>query len=182
MSRIGRKTINIPAEVSLIREGNELTVKGKKGELSLTLPEAIDMKNEDSVIEVFRLNELKKTKALHGLYRSLISNAVTGVSDGFTKKLILNGVGWKMEVRDNYLVLNLGYSHPIYFRIPEGIVMEATQPVSNVSELKVSGIDKEFVGLLAAKIRSFRKPEPYKGKGFRYSDETIIRKAGKTAK
>ncbi len=182
MSRIGRKTINLPSEVSLTREGSALTVKGKKGELSLTLPEAIDMKTEDNTIEVVRLNELKKTKALHGLYRSLISNAVTGVSEGFTKKLILNGVGWKMEVRDNYLVLNLGYSHPIYFRIPEGITMEATQPVSNVSELKVSGIDKEFVGLLAAKIRSFRKPEPYKGKGFRYSNETIIRKAGKTAK
>jgi large subunit ribosomal protein L6 len=182
VSRIGRKIIKLPKDVLITAEGINFSAKGKKGELSLTLPETISLEVSEEAVEVKRSNELKQTRALHGLYRSLINNAVIGVSDGFTKKLILNGVGWRMEVKENYLILNLGYSHPIYLRIPEGITMEATQPVSNSSELRISGIDKEFVGLLAAKVRSFRKPEPYKGKGFRYSDETIIRKAGKTAK
>lgn len=182
MSRIGRKIIKLPKDISIKLDGRNISVKGSKGELSLTLPEAINLNTSEESVEVVRENELKATKALHGLYRSLINNAVVGVSEGFTRKLILNGVGWKMEVKGNHLILNLGYSHPIYFIIPDGITMEATQPVSNSSELKVMGIDKEFVGLIAAKVRSFRKPEPYKGKGFRYSDEIIIRKAGKTAK
>lgn len=182
MSRIGRKLIVVPKGVNVNVEGKHVAVKGTKGELNLTLPEVINVETSDGNIEVKRIDELKTTRALHGLYRALINNMVKGVSEGFTRKLILNGVGWKMEVKGKYLVLSLGYSHPIYFRIPNGVAIEATQPVSNVSEVKVSGIDKEFVGLIAAKIRSFRKPEPYKGKGFRYSDETIIRKAGKTAK
>ncbi len=182
MSRIGRKLIVVPKGVNISVEGKHVAVKGTKGELNLTLPEVINVETSEGNIEVKRNDELKTTKALHGLYRALINNMVKGVSEGFTRKLILNGVGWKMEVKGKYLILSLGYSHPIYFRIPNGVEIEATQPVSNVSEVKVSGIDKEFVGLIAAKIRSFRKPEPYKGKGFRYSDETIIRKAGKTAK
>lgn len=182
MSRIGKKIIAIPKGVSVNMAGKHVAVKGAKGELNLTLPEVLIAEASDGNIEVKRNDELKTTRALHGLFRALINNMVKGVSEGFTRTLILNGVGWKMELKGKYLLLNLGYSHPIYFRVPNGITIEATQPVSNVSEVKISGIDKEFVGLIAAKIRSFRKPEPYKGKGFRYSDETIIRKAGKTAK
>lgn len=182
MSRIGKKIIAIPAGVSINLKGKHVAVKGAKGELNLTLPEVINVETSEGNIEVKRNDELKTTRALHGLFRALINNMVKGVSEGFTRTLILNGVGWKMEVKGKYLVLSLGYSHPIYFRIPNGVTIAATQPISNVSEVKISGIDKEFVGLISAKIRSFRKPEPYKGKGFRYSDETIIRKAGKTAK
>jgi large subunit ribosomal protein L6 len=182
VSRIGRKIIVLPKGVSLKIDGKNVAVKGSKGELSLKLPEVINLETSESNIEVKRNDELKTSRALHGLFRALINNMVTGVSVGFTRVLLLNGVGWKMEVKGKYLVLSLGYSHPIYFLIPDGITMEATQPVSNKSELKISGIDKEFVGLIAAKVRSLRKPEPYKGKGFRYSDEIVIRKAGKTAK
>jgi large subunit ribosomal protein L6 len=182
VSRIGKKIISIPKGVTVKAEGKSVAVKGSKGELNIVLPETIEIETDAGTISIKRNDDLKTTRALHGLYRALINNMVTGVSEGFTRKLILNGVGWKMEIKNKHLIMNLGYSHPIYLRIPEGINMEATQPVSNVSELKISGIDKEFVGLLAAKVRSFRKPEPYKGKGFRYSDETIIRKAGKTAK
>jgi large subunit ribosomal protein L6 len=182
VSRIGKKAIQIPKGVSLKIEGNKVAVKGSKGELSLTLPEVISLETSEETIEVKRADDVKKTRAFHGLFRALLNNMVKGVSEGFTRALILHGVGWKMEIKGKYLVLNLGYSHPIYFKVPDGITMEATQPVSNTSELKISGIDKEFVGFIASKIRSFRKPERYKGKGFRYSDETIIRKAGKTAK
>jgi len=182
VSRIGKKIIILPKGVSIKLEGKDVAVKGKKGELSLALPEAISVETSEGNVEVKRNDDLKTTRALHGLYRALINNMVKGVSVGFERKLMLNGVGWRMEIKGKYLILSLGYSHPIYFMIPDGITMEATQPVSNASELKISGIDKEFVGHIAAKIRSFRKPEPYKGKGFRYSDETIIRKAGKTAK
>lgn len=182
MSRIGKKIIKLPEGVDINIKGKEVAVKGKNGELNLTLPEVIDIENNEGELQLTRVNEHKATRSLHGLFRSLVNNMVTGVSEGFTKTLILNGVGWRMEVKGKYLVLNLGYSHPIYFRIPDGVTMEATQPVNNKSELKISGIDKEFIGHLAAKIRSFRKPEPYKGKGFTYSYETIIRKAGKTAK
>ncbi|MDD3045259.1 MAG: 50S ribosomal protein L6 [Candidatus Delongbacteria bacterium] len=182
MSRIGKKAIQIPKGVSLKIEGKNVAVKGSKGELSLILPEVISIDTSESEIKVERADDVKTSRALHGLYRALINNMVKGVSEGFTRTLILNGVGWRMEVKGKYLVMNLGYSHPIYFQIPDGTTIEATQPVSNVSEVRISGIDKEFVGFVASKIRSFRKPEPYKGKGFRYSDETIIRKAGKTAK
>jgi large subunit ribosomal protein L6 len=182
VSRIGKKLITVPKDVKISIEGKKVAVKGSKGELQLDLPEVITADATETSIEVKRTDELKTTRALHGLYRALINNMVTGVSEGFTRTLILNGVGWRMEVKGKYLILNLGYSHPIYFRIPDGITVVATQPVSNSSEVKITGIDKEFVGLIAVKIRSFRKPEPYKGKGFRYSDETIIRKAGKTAK
>lgn len=182
MSRIGKKAIHIPKGVSLKIEGKNVAVKGSKGELSLMLPEVISIDASESEIKVERADDVKTSRALHGLYRALINNMVKGVSDGFTRTLILNGVGWRTEVKGKYLIMNLGYSHPIYFGIPDGIAIEATQPVSNVSEVRISGIDKEFVGFIASKIRSFRKPEPYKGKGFRYSDETIIKKAGKTAK
>lgn len=182
MSRIGKKAIHIPKGVSLNIDGKNVAVKGSKGELSLTLPEVISLDTSEDQIHVKRADDVKTSRALHGLYRALINNMVKGVSEGFTRVLVLNGVGWRTEVKGKYLIMNLGYSHPIYFRVPDGIAIESTQPVSNVSEVRISGIDKEFVGFVASKIRSFRKPEPYKGKGFRYSDETIIRKAGKTAK
>lgn len=182
MSRIGNKPILLPQGVEFKVNNKEIVVKGQKGELTRVIPEQIDLSVEENVVTVTRENETRTVKALHGLTRALLQNMVTGVSEGFTKTLKLFGVGFKMEVKNDYLILNLGYSHPIYFRIPSEITMEATQPVSNSSELKISGIDKEIVGLIAAKIRSFRKPEPYKGKGFRYADEHIVRKAGKTAK
>lgn len=182
MSRIGKKVIKLPEGVNLTIKGNNVVAKGPKGELNLDLPDVITIENNEGVVELKRTDELKRTRAFHGLYRSLVNNIIVGVSEGFTKELILEGVGWKMEVKGKYLIMNLGYSHPIYLGIPEGITMEATNPISNKSELKISGIDKEVVGLMAAKVRSFRKPEPYKGKGFRYKDEMIQRKAGKTAK
>lgn len=181
MSRIGKMIIKVPEGVEIKIKGKDVEVKGKHGEMSLTLPEKIDIENNDGELQLTRKDEMKKTISFHGLFRALVNNMVIGVSEGFTKVLILNGVGWRMEIKGKYLVLNLGYSHPIYFNIPDSIKMEATQPVNNQSELKIWGVDKEFVGLIAAKIRSFRKPEPYKGKGFRYSDEMVIRKAGKTA-
>ncbi len=182
MSRIGKLIIKLPEGVSLDIKGKNVTAKGPKGELSLELPDVITIENNEGLVELKRKDELKKSRAFHGLFRALVNNLVIGVSAGFTKELILEGVGWKMEVKKNYLIMNLGYSHPIYLGIPDGITMEATNPISNKSGLKISGISKEIVGLMAAKVRSFRKPEPYKGKGFKYIDETIIRKAGKTAK
>ena len=182
MSRIGKLIIKLPEGVSLDIKGKNVTAKGPKGELSLDLPDVITIENNEGNVELKRTDELKKSRAFHGLFRALVNNMVIGVSEGFKKELILEGVGWKMQVKKNYLIMNLGYSHPIYLGIPDGITMEATNPISNKSELKISGISKEIVGLMAAKVRSFRKPEPYKGKGFRYSDEMIQRKAGKTAK
>ena len=182
MSRIGKLIIKLPEGVSLDIKGKNVVAKGPKGELNLELPDVITIENNEGAVELKRKDELKKTRAFHGLFRALVNNMVIGVSQGFTKELILEGVGWKMEVKKNYLVMNLGYSHPIYLGIPDGITMEATNPVSDKSGLKISGISKEIVGLMAAKVRSFRKPEPYKGKGFRYKDEVILRKAGKTAK
>ncbi|NOR44032.1 MAG: 50S ribosomal protein L6 [Candidatus Delongbacteria bacterium] len=182
MSRIGKLIIKLPKGVSLDIKGKKVTAKGPKGELSLDLPDVITIENNEGSVELKRNDELKKSRAFHGLFRALVNNMVIGVSVGFMKELILEGVGWKMEVKKNYLIMNLGYSHPIYLGIPDGITMEATNPISNKSGLKISGISKEIVGLMAAKVRSFRKPEPYKGKGFRYIDEVIIRKAGKTAK
>jgi len=182
VSRIGKLIIKLPEGVNLDIKGKNVVAKGPKGELNLDLPDVITIENNEGIVELKRTDELKKTRAFHGLFRALVNNMVIGVSEGFTRELILEGVGWKMEVKNNYLIMNLGYSHPIYLGIPDGITMEATNPISNKSGLKISGISKEIVGLMAAKVRSFRKPEPYKGKGFRYKDEVILRKAGKTAK
>jgi len=182
VSRIGKKPIKLPNGVKFSLTNNLAVVTGPKGELTRELPEGISIEATEDMINVLRADDSKQMRAFHGLSRALINNMVTGVSEGFTKELILFGVGFKMEIKGNYLILNLGYSHPIYFKIPECITIEATQPINNTSSIKMSGIDKELVGLIADKIRSFKKPEPYKGKGLRYSDEVIIRKAGKTAK
>lgn len=178
MSRIGRLPVAIPAGVDVnIAEGNVVTVKGPKGTLERALPIEMTIKMEDGHVVVTRPNDLKRMKSLHGLTRSLIHNMVVGVSEGYTKTLEVNGVGYRATKQGNKLTLNLGYSHPIEMEDPEGVT-------SNVdgNKIIITGINKEDVGQYAANIRDKRKPEPYKGKGIKYSDEVIRRKVGKTGK
>ncbi len=178
MSRIGRLPVAIPAGVDVnIAEGNVVTVKGPKGTLERTLPAEMSIKLEDGHVVVARPNDLKKMKALHGLTRSLIHNMVVGVSEGYTKTLEVNGVGYRASKAGNKLTLNLGYSHPVEMEDPEGI----TSTVDG-NKIIISGISKEKVGQYAADIRDKRRPEPYKGKGIKYSTEVIRRKVGKTGK
>lgn len=177
MSRIGNAPVTIPDKVQVNIEDNKLTAKGPLGELIVNLPDEIEHKLEDGVLSFSRKSELKKVKALHGLTRSLVDNAVIGVSKGFEKKLNIEGVGYRAEMKGNRLLLALGYSHPILI-IPDGNV-EFQTPSANTIIIK--GIDKQIVGMVAAKIRKLRPPEPYKGKGIRYEGEYIRRKAGKTA-
>ena len=179
MSRIGRLPIDIPAGVEVkIEEGNKVTVKGPKGTLVKCLPVEMTIKQEDNQVVVTRPNDLKKMKSLHGLTRSLIANMITGVSEGYEKKLEINGVGYRAAKSGNKLTLSLGYSHPVEMIDPEGI--ETVLDGQNI--IIVKGIDKEKVGQFAAEIRDKRRPEPYKGKGIKYADETIRRKVGKTGK
>ncbi len=179
MSRIGRMPIAIPAGVTVdIAENNKVTVKGSKGTLERVLPAEMQIKVEGTEIVVTRPNDLKKMKSLHGLTRTLISNMVVGVTDGYSKTLEINGVGYRAAKAGKELTLTLGYSHPVIMTDPEGIesVMEGQ------NKIIVKGIDKEKVGQYAAEIRAKRAPEPYKGKGIKYSDEVIRRKVGKTGK
>ena len=179
MSRVGKMPIAIPAGVTVdIAENNLVTVKGPKGELSRQLPAEMTIKIEGTEIIVERPNDLKRNKAFHGLTRALINNMVVGVTNGFEKKLEINGVGYKAAKEGKTLVLSLGYSHPIKYPEIEGIEIE----VPDQNHIIVKGISKEKVGQCAAEIRGFRGPEPYKGKGIKYSDETIRRKVGKTGK
>ena len=179
MSRIGKMPIAIPAGVTVeIAENNKVTVKGAKGTLERVLPAEMTIKAEDGHITVERPNDLKRMKSLHGLTRTLINNMVIGVSQGYEKKLEINGVGYRAAKAGNTLTLNLGYSHPIEMKDPEGITSE----VEGNNKITVKGIDKEKVGQYAAEIRSKRGPEPYKGKGIKYADETIRRKVGKAGK
>ena len=179
MSRIGRMPIAVPAGVTVeIAENNKVTVKGPKGTLERVLPAEMDIKMEGSEIVVSRPNDLKKMKSLHGLTRTLIHNMIIGVTDGYEKKLEINGVGYRAAKQGNKLALTLGFSHPVEMVDPEGITVEAP----NQTELVVKGIDKQLVGNYAAKIRDWRKPEPYKGKGIRYAGEVVRRKEGKTGK
>ena len=179
MSRIGRMPIAVPAGVTVeIAENNKVTVKGPKGTLERVLPAEMDIKMEGSEIVVSRPNDLKKMKSLHGLTRTLIHNMVIGVTEGYEKKLEINGVGYRAQKQGKKLVLALGYSHPVEMEDPEGI--ETTVDGTNV--IIVNGISKEKVGQYAAEIRAKRAPEPYKGKGIKYSDEVIRRKVGKTGK
>ena len=178
MSRIGRMPIAIPAGVTVeIAENNKVTVKGPKGTLERVLPAEMEITQEGAEILVKRPNDLKKMKSLHGLTRTLINNMVVGVTDGYTKVLEVNGVGYRAAKQGNKLNLSLGYSHPVEMTDPEGI----TTTVDG-NKITVSGIDKEKVGQYAAEIREKRAPEPYKGKGIKYSDEVIRRKVGKTGK
>ncbi len=178
MSRIGRHPVAVPAGVTVeIKENNHVIVKGAKGTLERVLPAEMDIKLEDGNVVVTRPNDLKKMKSLHGLTRTLIQNMVTGVSEGYTKTLEVNGVGYKAAKQGKKLVLSLGYSHPVEMEDPEGLETKV-----DGNKIVVSGIDKEKVGQFAAEIRDKRRPEPYKGKGIKYADEVIRRKVGKTGK
>ena len=179
MSRIGRMPVAIPAGVTVtIAENNLVTVKGPKGTLERELPVEMNIKEEDGHIVVTRPNDLKKMKSLHGLTRTLINNMIHGVTEGYEKVLEVNGVGYRAAKQGKKLVLSLGYSHPVEMEDPEGIetVLEGQNKIT------VKGISKEKVGQYAAEIRAKRAPEPYKGKGIKYSDEVIRRKVGKTGK
>lgn len=179
MSRIGLKPIEIPSGVEVtIKEGNEVIVKGPKGTLTKIFSDEMNIKKEENTIVVERPTDNKKHKSLHGLTRTLINNMVVGVSEGFEKKLEVKGVGYRVAKQGKKLVMNLGFSHPVEMEDPEGITTEAPSQL----EILVKGIDKQLVGNYAAKIRAWRKPEPYKGKGIKYSDEVILRKEGKTGK
>jgi len=178
MSRIGRMPIAIPAGVTVdIAENNQVTVKGPKGTLQRVLPAEMDIKLEGNEVIVTRPNDLKKMKSLHGLTRTLINNMVIGVTEGYSKVLEVNGVGYRAAKQGKKLVLNLGYSHPVEMEDPEGLESKV-----DGNTITVTGIDKEKVGQYAAEIRDTRRPEPYKGKGIKYADEVIRRKVGKTGK
>ena len=179
MSQIGKQIIQIPDKVSVEIDNNksQVYVKGPLGDLMQTFDSRIQIEVNHNSISVKRKSDAKKDRELHGLYRALINNMVSGVSEGFSKELNLVGVGYTADAsKGNFLLLNLGFSHPIYFEKPEGITIETP----NATTITIKGISKQMVGQVAAKIRSLRKPEPYKGKGVKYSDETIRRKAGKT--
>ena len=179
MSRIGRMPIAIPAGVTVtIAENNVVTVKGPKGTLERQLPAEMEIKEADGHITVSRPNDLKKMKSLHGLTRTLINNMIHGVTEGYEKKLEVNGVGYRAQKQGKKLTLSLGYSHPVEMEDPEGI--ETVLDGQNI--IIVKGISKEKVGQYAAEIRDKRRPEPYKGKGIKYADEVIRRKVGKTRK
>ena len=176
MSRIGIKPITLPAGVEVRIDGNVVSVKGPKGELQETISPLLSVENKDGVVTVSRDSDEAEKRAQHGLARTLINNMVTGVTNGFEKKLVLVGVGYKAEKKGNKLVMNLGYSHPVEMEDPEGITTET--PDANT--IVVKGINKAQVGNYAANIRAWRKPEPYKGKGIKYDGEHIRRKEGKT--
>ena len=179
MSRIGKMPIAVPAGVTVeLAENNKVTVKGPKGTLERVLPAEMIIKVDGAVVTVERPNDLKRMKSLHGLTRTLIHNMVVGVSQGYEKKLEINGVGYRAAKAGNVLTLNLGYSHPVEMTDPEGLTSE----VEGNNKITVKGIDKEKVGQYAAEIRAKRGPEPYKGKGIKYADETIRRKVGKAGK
>jgi large subunit ribosomal protein L6 len=175
MSRIGKIPVTVPEKVTVTIADRLITVKGPKGQLELSHHEGVTVENKEKEIVVAPVGTSTKNRALWGLTRTLVDNMVVGVTTGFTKKLNFTGVGYKAAMSGNTMTLNLGFSHPILFELPEGISAKVGK-----SEIEVAGASKELVGFVAAKIRSFRPPEPYKGKGVRYADEVIIRKAGKT--
>ncbi len=178
MSRIGKLPIPISDSVNIqIADNNTVTVKGPKGELTQQFSDRIKIKVDGDEVNITRQGDEKVDRSLHGLSRALLANMATGVTKGFTKKLEIVGVGYKAEMKGKRLLLNVGYSHPIIFGVQDEIKLEAPTP----TEILVSGINKELVGAVCAKIRSFRKPEPYKGKGIKYAGEYIRRKAGKAA-
>lgn len=177
MSRIGRMPIAIPAGVEVKLDGNTVTVKGPKGELTRTVHQNMKVEVNGAEVTVTRPNDEKENRSLHGLTRTLIANMVKGVTDGFSKELEVNGVGYRASVEGNKLVLNIGYSHPVEMPLPDGIKAEV-----NDKKITISGIDNQKVGQFAAEVREKRPPEPYKGKGIKYMDEHIRRKEGKAGK
>jgi large subunit ribosomal protein L6 len=181
MSRIGRKPLEIPKGVTVSITGDQVSTKGPKGTLTLKRHKDIDVKqtkddDKKDVIVFERKGNLGEERAAHGLMRALVGNMLTGVTQGFSRQLEINGVGYKAEIKGTKLVLSLGFSHPIEYQLPEGITAKTDKNL-----LILSGIDRQALGAASAKIRSFRPPEPYKGKGIKYVEETILRKAGKTA-
>jgi large subunit ribosomal protein L6 len=178
MSRIGKKPVALPSGLKVDIKGNSLAVEGPKGKMSMEFDSRISIENKDNEFVLSRANEQKETKALHGLYRVLVSNMVTGVMQGYEKRLEINGTGFKAAVAGQKLTLNIGFSHPVVYDVPEGVKVAVEDSV----KLVISGVDKHLVGHVAAVIRDFRPCEPYKAKGIRYSDEVVRRKAGKAAK
>lgn len=179
MSRIGKLPVNLPAGVEVNIDGNNLiTVKGPKGELQEKVSKLLKVELKDGILTVSRSADDKDSRSQHGLARTLINNMVVGVTEGFEKKLQLVGVGYKAEKKNNILIMNLGYSHPIALEDPNGIITEVPSP----TEISVKGINKSAVGNYAANLRAWRKPEPYKGKGVRYVNEVVRRKEGKAGK
>ena len=176
MSRIGKKPVIVPQGVKVDIKDGLITVEGPKGKLSQKYHSVISFESKDGEIIDDRANEEKQTKAFHGLYRNLLNNMVVGVSAGFSKTLVITGVGYKAEIQGKLLVMSLGYSNDIFVGIPEGIGVSSEAP----GKITISGIDKQQVGEFAAQVRKLRKPEPYKGKGIRYDDEQIRRKVGKS--
>ena len=178
MSRIGRLPIPVPSGVQVTLAGQDVTVQGPKGTLSITVSEPITISQEDGTLQVARPNDERESRALHGLTRSLVANMVTGVTEGFAKTLEIRGVGYRVQARGSDLEFALGYSHPVPVKAPEGITFEVQTPTRFI----VRGIDKQVVGETAAKIRKLRRPDPYKGKGVRYAGENVRRKVGKAGK
>lgn len=178
MSRIGKLPIEIPNGVKVTIAGLDVRVEGPKGNLSRTIMDGVNVSIEEKQLTVVRKDDSIAARSAHGLVRTLLNNMVVGVTKGFERALEINGVGYRAEAKGDILNLSLGYSHPINYELPNGISVE----VDKMTKLLVKGIDKELVGQVAAKIRDFRGPEPYKGKGIKYADETILRKAGKTGK
>jgi len=178
MSRIGKLPITIPENVDINYSESEITVKGKFGTLQTKIPDAISIIQDNNSLSVSFKNETRNVRSLHGLYRTLINNMVIGVSEQFQLTLILKGVGYRAVVQGNQIILNLGYSHPVTIEIPKTISIEVVQNTT----INLKSCDKELLGLFASKIRDWRRPEPYKGKGILYKDEQIIRKAGKSGK
>jgi len=178
MSRIGKLPIEVPKGVKIGFNDYLLSVQGPNGKLDRQIMSNVSLDINDTTIVVSRVDDTNQSRAAHGLTRTLINNMVVGVTKGFQTNLEINGVGYRAEVKGKELVLSLGYSHPVNFLIPDGISID----VEKMTKISVKGYDKEMVGQTAAKIRSFRSPEPYKGKGIKYADETILRKAGKTGK
>lgn len=182
MSRIGKAPIEIPQGVEInVSKGNMVTVKGPKGELKQQVHPDLTLKQEDGELHLERPTEQKRHRAMHGLYRAILQNLVHGVAQGYTKELELVGVGYRAENAGQLLQLTLGYSHPVYFMVPDEIKVETKMEKGKNPVVRLEGTDKQLIGQIAAKIRSFRKPEPYKGKGIRFAGEEIRRKAGKTA-
>ena len=175
MSRLGKKPVPVPSGVCVTIDGQTVKVKGSKGEMQARMVDLVNVKHENDEIVVSPVDQSKPARSAWGLSRTLIANLITGVTDGFTKKLEINGVGYRAALQGQGLQLNLGYSHDVVYAIPQGIDIKVPKP----TEIVVSGIDKQRVGQVAAEIRAWRPPEPYKGKGVKYADETIFRKEGK---
>jgi large subunit ribosomal protein L6 len=182
MSRIGKNPVDLPSGVTVnVSKGNLVTVKGPKGELTQQVDPAMGIEVMESEVQVTRPTDSKRHRSFHGLYRSLIANMITGVTEGYELNLEVIGVGYRAENKGNLLILTLGYSHPVYFMVPQEVSVETVSAKGKNPIITLKSTDKQLIGQVAAKIRSLRKPEPYKGKGIRFQGEEIRRKAGKTA-